>query len=224
MKFTPLRPHFATAILTFSVFCGCMAPIPALAQEARESNNQPSVVEELNRAIEKFEQNSDASIKDFLDERQKTYYILSSLLNSTDNQAQCSAAFLLGRGHYEEAVFPLWRIITLKDKKKPSGYRVDAYKELWQEYPAAEALVAIGKPSTRLMLQNLESSDDELVRELSLKIIRDVEGVEVAQFLIERAITKQQIPAKKERLKNALSALPKLKFGLRPNFFDIFRD
>ena len=171
------------------------------------------------RLDQKNEDNRKMLITSFLENRQQSFYDLWPLLNSKDNQVQCSAAYLLG-ARYSEACVVLSQVITLKDSK--FAY-LQLSSRMWGQYPAAEALAEIGKPSTPFMLLNLATSDDELVRDLSLKVIRSVEGAEVAQFIVELAINKEEISANKKRLQAAKVALSTLKSGLNPDLSEILK-
>lgn len=72
-------------------------------------------------------------------------------------------------------------------------------------YPCVGALSEIGKPSVGAMLSNLETSHDEKVRKLSARVIRSVEGPELAKIVVEQAVEKQTDPAKQAMLQAALA-------------------
>lgn len=126
--------------------------------------------------------------------------LIRELRHTTSEEIKITAAFLLGIYRMEEAVRHLAEVITLESKQD------ELYKRLplWSRYPVVEALIRIGKPSVRVMIQNIASSDDKKVRELSAKVIRYVEGREIGRIVLEKAAEKQTDPAKKARLKGAL--------------------
>lgn len=82
-------------------------------------------------------------------------------------------------------------------------------------YPCVGALSEIGKPSVGAMLRNLETSQDEKVRKLSARVIRNVEGPALARIVLEKAAQKQTDPAKQAMLQAALAYFetPKEKKG-----------
>ncbi|MHC4529568.1 MAG: hypothetical protein ACYS29_16970, partial [Planctomycetota bacterium] len=81
---------------------------------------------------------------------------------------------------------------------------IQAKEALWDRYPVVEALIKIGKPSVRVMIHNIVSSNDKKVRDLSAKVIRYIEGREIGRIVLEKAAERQTDPAKKARLKGAL--------------------
>ena len=201
------------AVTTILSCCYFVAKI-SFAQEQIEAtqplvrdNTKPSLAPAKSIDLKSVgRENQKRFLETFSIERHQEEEELISQIFSNDNQVKCMAAYLLGLKRYEGAVSSLSEQITLQDEK---------YSELhnslwfWDQYPALEALVRIGKPSTPAMVTNIEASDDKLVRELSLKAIRAIEGVEIAQFILERAIAKQENPAKKANLEAALVELQK---------------
>lgn len=138
-------------------------------------------------------------------ERQNLSRELLSILQDTksSNFQKCSAAYFLGEMRIPDAVFALAEHVTLR--KEASDYLVKGLPVM-KEYPAVEALIKIGKPSTIQMIRNLEDSSDSLFRELSTRVIRDVEGADIGRIIIQKAIKKQANSKKKERLQAALSS------------------
>ena len=112
-----------------------------------------------------------------------------------------TAIVLLGSLRSAESVGLLAKNLTLgvfyKSTKRPQPPE--------DFYPCVGALSEIGKPSVGAMLSNLETSHDEKVRKLSARVIRSVEGPELAKIVVEQAVEKQTDPAKQAMLQAALA-------------------
>jgi len=120
--------------------------------------------------------------------------------------AQVVAAYLLGELRAEEAVKPLANKI---DVRALFSYEVTMGH-------CFDALVRIGKPASLECLQRLAVEDEKKVegqiigrRELFLMVVRDVEGEEVAKFMLQRAIEKEEDEKRKANLSSALDLLEK---------------
>ena len=87
-------------------------------------------------------------------------------------------------------------------------------------YPAVTALIQIGKPASIKAIKRLASDTGKasklvdvftkklfLYRELYLQIVREVEGNDVAKFMLQNAIDKEQDKDKKANLTAALTLL-----------------
>jgi hypothetical protein len=70
-------------------------------------------------------------------------------------------------------------------------------------YPCVGALIEIGTPAIPAMLTNIKNKDDATIRELSARVIRYVEGIDVGRYILENAI-KQAGSQEKARLQKAL--------------------
>ena len=70
-------------------------------------------------------------------------------------------------------------------------------------YPCVGALIEIGTPAIPAMLNNIKNKDDATIRELSARVIRYVEGLDVGRYILENAI-KQASSQEKTRLQKAL--------------------
>jgi HEAT repeat protein len=125
--------------------------------------------------------------------------LISQLEPTAPKEAIFNVAYLLGLYRMEKSVGSLSKFISLKNDTLLSDR-----ESAWGQYPVAEALIKIGHPSIVPMIENLETSDDELVRKLSVQVILYVEDPEVTKFIIERAIKKQTDEKKQHRLQSAL--------------------
>jgi len=132
--------------------------------------------------------------------------VLFRQLESKDVQAQYKAAFLLGATRSPSAVIPLASAILLEDtnRDKQSHGRI----WFWVRYPAAQALIEIGKPSERPMIDNLASSDDPKITYLSLWVISAIERDDlVTEAVLKEAINRETNAERKARLQSTLSGL-----------------
>jgi hypothetical protein len=76
------------------------------------------------------------------------------------------------------------------------------------KYPAVGALVRIGHPALKFAWYRVEMSTDPLERELCTWIIRQVQGYEVAKYLLEKRIARADFD-RKPRFEAALAILEK---------------
>jgi hypothetical protein len=125
--------------------------------------------------------------------------LIRQLDNSKTKQAKFAVAFLLGYYRMEKSVPHLSKLITLEAQGTKQKR-----ENLWDRYPVVEALIRIGNPAIPEMIRNIETSEDNKVRELSARVIRYVEGAEIGRIVIEKAIEKQTDPRRKARLEAAL--------------------
>lgn len=136
-------------------------------------------------------------------ERERLCQELVSILQDakSSNFPKCSAAYYLGEMRMQDAVPALAANITLRQEAADSLVK---RLPVMEDYPVVQALVKIGKASTKHMIQNLEDNADSLVRELSARVMRGVEGSDLARILVQRELTTQANPVRKERLQAAL--------------------
>lgn len=111
-----------------------------------------------------------------------------------------TAVVLLGKLRAVEAVALLAENISVYVFYK-STKRIQSLEDA---FPCVGALSEIGKPSIAAMIGNLASSEDEKVRELSARVILNVEGTEIGRIVIEKAIEDESDPTKKARLRAAV--------------------
>ena len=124
---------------------------------------------------------------------------------SKDATTKFCLAYMMGRYRFRLAAEVLSKEIGLRnhayDEEPPNR------EPLFGEYPIASALIQIGNHSIPYMIENVRSSTDEKIRELSVRVIRHVEGEEVAAFILRRAADKEESVEKKRRLLAALESL-----------------
>ncbi len=145
-------------------------------------------------------------------DRQAKLDKLHKMLGSDSKDDQYAAAYLMGYLRYGEAVPALTRNLTLECPPDP---HVQKRLPRWNAYPAMQALVHIGKPAVRSMVDVLATSDDAHERGLAARVIFYIEGEDLAPVVMDRAIAKTPDPQKKDRLR---SAKPLVKGGeyIRP--------
>ena len=230
MKNQNIRARVSWTIAVLGACCFLIQVSPSQAQIVAPAPNPQIEAERaaLQAKMNELEQTDAKQLESLLGEvayarcekQNVAISILREKLLFGNVQSQCVAAYLLGEGRYAEAASSLSEKITLS--YHPPIILRDHLPFLASR-PAAQALAKIGKPSIFYMLLNMESSDDLDVREWSLRVIREVEGVEVGAFILERAAAKQKDAAKKSRLQAASAEFSKLQSGVRPEIEMIFR-
>ena len=125
------------------------------------------------------------------------------------DNSQVVAAYLLGMLRAEEAVKPLADKIDL-------GAQFVLETTMETTWPCFGALKRIGKPASLECLERLATQDGKKIkdknigrRELFLMVVRYVEGEEVAKFMLQRAIEKEEDEKRKANLGSALKLLEK---------------
>ncbi len=135
--------------------------------------------------------------------------LLSALVRQLDTSSksvQVAAIYLIGRHRLSEGVGELVQRIDFDGKDE-----VELRSEpLWEQYPAMEALINIGRPSVAPALELLATDPSDLRRDLAVKVIRYAEDAEVARFIVQRAYAAEADAARKSNLKDALVRLDKL--------------
>lgn len=143
------------------------------------------------RALDRFQTNRAASVRQ-----------LVLLLEDAKKprSARLSAAKMLGILRAGEAVDPLVAHMSLMPEL------IDD-RSIFGLYPCVKALVDIGKPSTRKMLINLQTSSEPTIRKLSAEVLLHVEGHDTAIFLVKALFANEKDSASKSRLESALHLL-----------------
>jgi HEAT repeat protein len=131
--------------------------------------------------------------------------LLSQLDESNPKEVTFGIAYLLGVYRMDQAVRHLSKYIALKNEQSDLVKRLPLYGE----YPIVEALIRIGNPAIPAMIENIESSDDENVRKLSARVIRYIDGTEIANFRLAKRMENESDPIKKARLIAAMESIRK---------------
>lgn len=146
----------------------------------------------------------------FADERNRLGNELLNVLRADrSNLNRCAAAHYLGELRFAEAANDLAAQITLDIKLTDD---LDGMPVLPRPV-AMTALIRIGVPAIAPVIRNLETSDDAKVRELSLKVLRQIDGdKDIVQLRLQKALDAQKDPEKKARLQAALKSLAETQF------------
>lgn len=132
--------------------------------------------------------------------------LLRHLGTSSSINVQAAAIYLIGRHRLSDGVTELTQRVDFAPETPP----MKGPEPLWDQYPAMEALISIGKPSTPAAIGLLASDSNDLRRNLAVKIIRYVEGAEVAEFILQNEQNNEGDPQRKTMLADALLRLRKL--------------
>jgi len=132
--------------------------------------------------------------------------LVNQLRTSPSTRVQASAIYLMGRNRLSESVQDLIQRIDFAPETKPWV----GSEPLWEKYPAMEALITIDLPSVAPSIELLATDSNDLRRSLAVKVIRYVEGPDVARFVLEKAYQKENDPSRKPKLKDALARFDEL--------------
>lgn len=163
---------------------------------------------DLMKRLDKLEQREQFALLSKVDEQRLELLgvLMTHLGTSTSLDVQAAAAYLIGRHRLSEGVTALMERIELDAARPP----MKGPEPLWERYPAMEALITIGKPSVRPSIELLATEDNPIRRELAIKVIRYVEGPEVAEFILQKELAAEGDSARRDRLKGVLDLLGQL--------------
>ena len=133
--------------------------------------------------------------------------LLKHLGTSSSEDVQAAAIFLIGRHRLSDGVSELVHRIDFVAQSHEKSPRAEP---LWEKYPAMEALIEIGTPSIRHALELLSTDTNDIRRMLAVKVIRYVEGPDVAAFIMQSASNNARDGNRKLLLDDALARLRKL--------------
>lgn len=116
---------------------------------------------------------------------------------------RAAAMYLMGRHRLDECVPYLLRHIEFD-----APHEVPSHREpLWERYPAIEALVHIGKPSVLSTVDMLAEEEDDLRRNLAVRVLRGIEGTDFARQILERRMAEEDDLGRKAKLADAMERL-----------------
>lgn len=113
------------------------------------------------------------------------------------------AIYLVGQMRAIGAISTLIENIDFPAPKADSSVAIGR----WGMYPAQEALSKIGQPAVNMILDKLPGENHELRRRLMCFVLVDVDGIEVAQFMLKHSLAKETDPSRKGNLQSALMIL-----------------
>jgi len=173
----------------------------AIAQNANE--DIPSRLQQMDHLTAE-EQKTLA--EEVIEQRLEVTQALILDLSSSNINTRYYVASLLGEYRDMTAVYALNKVIKLEDADYVSRSRFTIW--FWGRYPAVDALVSIGDPSLPVLEDNLATSDDPEIRELSLYSIAAVEhSADVTRAELLRIIKLEKNEARKRRLELALHSV-----------------
>jgi len=132
--------------------------------------------------------------------------LVKHLDTSPSKNVRAAAIYLIGRYRLSDGVDQLIQHIDFDSGAAPSR----GPEPLWEEYPAVEALITIGQPSVPEVMDLLATDHNHLRRDLAVKVLRYVEGPEVADFLLRNYLAKEKDAQRRANLRDALERLRKL--------------
>lgn len=132
--------------------------------------------------------------------------LLKHLGTSSSRNVQAAAIYLIGRHRLADGVGELIKLIDFDPGRQPQP----GPEPLWEQYPAMEALITIGKPSVSAAVELLATDPNDLRRSLAVKVVRYVEGADVAEFIFQKAQAATQDATRKALLQDAVLRLQKL--------------
>lgn len=123
----------------------------------------------------------------------------------TSKSVQTAAIYVMGRHRLSEAVGELIRRIDFQ-----TGERSRGSLPLWEQYPAMEALITIGKPSVKACLDLLATDAGNVRRMLAVKVIRYVERPDVAAFIVQKVHSSERDSQRRSMLADAQARMQQL--------------
>jgi hypothetical protein len=150
------------------------------------------------------ERTRDRAVDKILEDRKS---VIDQLISTVDrgniakynDETRCAAAYLLGELRAEEAV-----PVLSKTLDRPLGRQVSSDISRY-DAPIFTALVKIGRPAVPAMFENIESSDNPILRKNSMDVLLHVLGgktrlLEVLGKLHDRAVKENRPPIIARRL------------------------
>lgn len=137
--------------------------------------------------------------------------LLTELVYALDTDpsrhVQSGAIYLIGRHRLSPGAEELVRRIDF-DTGQPE--RRISPMPLWGQYPAIEALIAIGRPVVPHLMELLGTESSATRRDLAIRVLVGVEDQDIADLIIRRAQAAEADSGKRAKLKDALARLAKL--------------
>jgi len=158
----------------------------------------------------KLEERMESQTK-LLEERTQTIGALLLLVNelkdsseeSYQNSRLCFAVRMLGILRAAEAAQPLLDVI---DRRFPGANHTDSPPE---DPEVVQALIQIGKPASTKAIEYLASDKSSKRAPMYVRVIAQVEGIELGKVMVRLAADKEKDPEKKARLEAAIGLFDK---------------
>ena len=133
-------------------------------------------------------------------------FYVHELRSEKDPEKQMRICFLLGNFRANKAAPALADVIDLHNPDFSDAPRGGL--PMYGPYPAVSALVRIGLPAIRTMIERLETEQDNTKRHLEVSVIREIcgeiYGIELTTSVLEKAAAEQTDPDKKANLNEAV--------------------
>lgn len=133
--------------------------------------------------------------------------VLQRLIHERDAERKALLIFLLGEYRATEAASVLVGMISFEAPRssKNGGLKT---RPLWGTHPAAEALVKIGVPACRAVMQRLETETNTAAMKLEVDVICAVyRSKDVAELVLVKAAANEADAKKKANLQASLQIL-----------------
>lgn len=163
---------------------------------------------ELMKTLDTLDERSRMKLLSQIDQQRNELLgvLLKHLGSSESKNVQAAAIYLIGRHRLSHGAEALTKRIDFDAGGPPRR----GPEPLWEQYPAMEALINIGRPAVPAALELLAVEKDDLRRDLAVKVIRYVEDAGISKFILERAYSSELDSARKANLGDALVRLDKL--------------
>lgn len=187
-------------------------PFPSMGLQADDRAGENTMIEqeimELMKSLDAMDERARMQFVSKVDQQRNELLtvLIKHLDTSPSKNVQAAAIYLIGRHRLAEGVGELIRHIDFD----ASGQAMKGAEPLWEQYPAMEALITIGKPSVLAALKLLATETGDLRRTLAVKVIRYVEGAEVARFILDHSYAAENDPVRKANLADARARLSRL--------------
>jgi hypothetical protein len=205
------------------ILAGCFVLIAmaavSLLQHAKGQESPPSPLDKATAdALEKYVPSDfkarQKKLEELRDDRKRIIHALLLLINTfTDSQRKQfveqfaegrfgTAIQMLGVTRAKEATIPLMEIIDTRFVKIIHETRAPTDRIVIQ------TLIRIGKPASKAAVEYLARDKSSKRAPMYVRVIAQVEGVEVGTFMVQKAMEREKDPARKARLEKALELFP----------------
>jgi hypothetical protein len=196
------RARLALALIAITLIISVALALNTSAETEKERPMKP-----FDGLLAQDEQTRDRAVDKFLDDRKSVIDQLISIVDrgnvaKYNDETRCAAAYLLGELRAEEGV-----PVLSKSLAHPLGRQVSSDISRY-DAPIFTALVKIGRPAVPAMFENIESSDNPILRKNSMGVLLHVLGgktrlLEVLGKVHDRAVKENRPPIIARRLAEA---------------------
>lgn len=146
-----------------------------LAGGSSSNEQEERVMEHIKKILSKDVRTRNQGVDEILQDRKITIEKLIPLIDPTNatkysDETRCAAAFVLGELRAIEAV----PVLSMALANEPGPKIKDDISRF--DVPVCTALVKIGRPSIPAMIENIETSDNEILLNKSMDVLNHVLG------------------------------------------------